>query len=256
MESALLQKYLPQLVLDAEETAAPVDLNRWAAGCLVKDDAYDNELKGYIGQNLANPSCYLEKPATPSSATTITAAGERVGDAVTSVGSVPVTGKVDTLIVGGRWFYSLLYLYAFPASGCDPLVVHYVKVLVSTDSNAIEYAMFGLAGNVLPPAVVSAGRMQYTDRLLQHPMVFVAKDTHAPLPRPGRFWKSGQAGETQQCTPGAKWDPPSADLVSNALMQFKGRLSKSRQAGTPAEQPWWQSTFVVDVDKAFQRYMP
>lgn len=256
MESGLLVKYMPQLVLDAEETVVPVDLNKWASVWPVKDDAYDNELKGYMAQNLANPSCYLDRPAAPSGGTTITAAGERVGAAVTAVGSVPLTGKVDTLIVGGRWFYSLLYMYAFPATDADPLVVHYVKVLVSTDSGAVEYCMYGLAGNVLPPAVVSGGRMQYTDRLLQHPMVFVAQGTHAPLPKPGRFWKSGQFGETQQCAPGAKWDPSAVELVSNPLMQFKGRLSKAKQAGTPAEQPWWQSTFVVDVDKVFQRFMP
>lgn len=256
MESSLLQKYLPQFVLDAEETVAPVDLNKLAAGCLVKDDANDMDLKGGIGQNLANSSCYLAKPPNSSpAATTITAAGQQVGNLVTSVGSLPLTGKVDTLVYNGRWFYSLLYMYAFPASEADGAVVHYVKVLVSTDTGAIEHALFGLAGNALQPAVVSAGRLQYTDRVLQHVMVYVSKDRHAPLPKPGRYWKTGAQGETQQCAPGVKWDPSGVESLSNALMQFRGRLAKPSYASVPAEQPWWQSTLVVDVDRIFQRYI-
>ena len=256
MESSLLQKYLPQFVLDAGETVAPVDLNAWAAGCVVKDDSYDNELKGSITQNLANPSCYLERPGGGSGGSGgITAGGEAVGDAVTSVGAVPITGKVDTLLVGGRWFYCLLYMYAFPASEADRLVVHYLKLLVSTDSGAIEQGVFGLAGNSLSPSVVSAPRMQFADRQMQHPLVFLGKGTHAPLPRPGRYWKSGAQGESQQCSPGAKWDPAQAGPLSNALMQFKGRLSQEKSAQTPTEQPWWQSTVLVDVDKIFQRFI-
>ncbi len=255
MESSLLQKYLPRFVLDAGETVGPVDLNAWAPGCAVVDDDYDNELKGSIAQNLANPSCYLRQPAGAGAGTTITAGGQAVGDAVTKVGPVPVTGKVDTMLVGGRWFYCLLYMIAFPASDADALVVHHLKLLVATDTGAVEQALYGLAGNVLPPAVVSAPRMQFADRANLHPLVFLAKGTHAPLPRPGRYWKSGAQGETQQCSPGAGWDPPAAVPLSNALMQFKGRLSRSAAAATPTEQPWWQSTVAVDADKIFQRFV-
>ncbi|KAK9816161.1 hypothetical protein WJX74_010087 [Apatococcus lobatus] len=255
MESSLLQKYLPEFVLDAGETVAPVDVNQWAAGCVVKDDAYDNELKGSITQNLANPSCYLQSTVRAGNASTITAGGEAIGNTVTTVGPVPIAGKVDTLLVGGRWFYCLLYMYAFPASDADALVVHYLKLLVATDTGAIEQGVFGLAGNALSPAVVSAPRMQFADRSMQRPLVFLAKDSHSPLPRPGRYWKSGAQGQSQQCSPGAKWAPASAGPLSNALMQFKGRLSPAQSAQTPTEQPWWQSTVLVDVDRIFQRFI-
>lgn len=254
MEDGLLQKYMPQLVLDPSETVTPLDLNKWAAACAVRDDAYDGELKGSIGQNLGNPSCYLDGAGPVPS---IVAGGQSVASVEKqAVDKLPLTGKVDVLMVGGSWYYSLLYMYAFPATDSDKLVVHYVKIVVNAETKAIEYGVYGLAGNALSPAVVSAGRMSFADRTLQRTMVYVSQGSHFPLPRPGKYWKTGPQGETSAGTCGTKWDPAGTEALSNSLMQFKGRLSKVQGTASPSEQPWWQSTALVDTDKVFARYLP
>ena len=254
MEPGLLQQFMPQFVLDKNEAVCPVDLNRWAASSPVRDDAYDGELKGAIGQNLGNASCYLDGPAPK---VCIVSNGETVASVEKSAADrIPVTGKVDVMMMEGRWFYSLLYMYAFPPTDKDQQVVHHVKIVVDTQSKAVAYGVYSLAGSLLSPAVASAGRMSFTDQSRQQAMVYLAKDTHYPLPRPGKYWKMGPQGETHACECGTKWDPLQTDLLSNELMQFKGRLSKARSAASPTEQAWWSDTPLVNIDKAFDRYLP
>ena len=254
MEPGLLQKFMPQFVLDKDEVICPVDLNNWAANGSVRDDAYDNELKGSIGQNLSNSACYLDGPTPQSS---IVASGQTVASVAKSAAdAIPLTGKVDVIMVNGQWYYSLLYMYAFPVTDTDNQVVHYVKLVVDSQSKAVAYGVFSLAGSLLPAAVVSCGRMSFTDQTQQHPMVYLSKDTHHPLPRPGKYWKTGPSGETHVSECGTKWDPPQTQLLSNDLMQFKGRLSKASSAATPTEQVWWSDTPLVNVDKIFDRYLP
>lgn len=255
MDSVLLQRFCPRIVLDSKETVKPVDLNTWADTCVVKDDAFDNELKGSIGQNLANPSCYLEAPFR-APAGTITAGGERVGEAVTSVGAVPLTGKVDTLLYEGQYYYCMLYMLAFPPADGDRDVAHYVKVLVGEASMKVAYAVFGVAGAAEAQTVVSRNQLQFADRVQERVMVYVSPQSHRPLPRAGKFWRSGPDAETVTCDgQGAAFDPSAVRPLSNVLMQFKGRLAKPRACKGPCEQGWWSATVVADVDRIWQRFM-
>lgn len=249
MDSSLLSQYCPEFALDSEETNKPINLNTWADGCAVKDDAFDNELKGSIGQNLGNPSCYLEAPQA-SNKSAILVDGKEIGNTVGSVGDVPLFGKVDTLVVDGQYYYNILYMFAFPSTADDTDVAHFVKVIVSCSSKKIAFAVFGIAGNQGTGSVVSAQRLQYADRQQQHVLVYPCKGGHVPLPCPNRFWRSGPNGATVQSDgAGAKWNPSSVMPLSNVLMQFKGRLAKSSTAKVPSEQSWWTGTLITDADK-------
>lgn len=256
MDATLLRRFCPVAVLDSAETAQPVDINNYADTCVVKDDAFDNELKGSIGQNLANTACYLEPPFKQPS-NEIVAGGEKIGNKVTSVGNVPMAGKADTLLFEGQYYYSLLYMLSFPASPDDQEVVHYVKVLVtSTSPMKVAYALFGMAGSADPPAVISKNQLQFADRMQEHIMVYLSPLTHCPLPKPGKFWRSGKDGATVQADgAGAQWQTGSTQALSNVLMQFKGRLTKQALSRVPCEQAYWTTTTVMDIDRAWQKYM-
>lgn len=255
MEATLLQRFSPCAVLDSKETSQPVDINQYADSCLVKDDAFDAELKGGIGQNLANQACYLEPPFKQP-AGQIIVGGDEVGNTVASVPAVPMAGKADTLLFDGQYFYSLLYLVSFPASAEDLDVVHYIKVLVSCSAMKVMYAVFGIAGSSLPPAVVSRNQLQFSDRLQEHTMVYLSPFSHNPLPKPGKFWRSGRDAGTVDCDGlGAQWQPSSIRPLSNVLMQFKGRLAKHPSAKVPSEQAFWGATTIVDVDRVWQKYL-
>lgn len=145
---------------------------------------------------------------------------------------------------------------SFPASADDQEVVHYVKVLVtSITPMKVAYALFGMAGSPDPPAFITKNQLQ-SDRMQVHIMVYLSPLTHCPLPKPGKFWRSGRDGSTVQADgAGAQWQAGSVQALSNVLMQFKGSLTKQASSKVPCEQAYWTTTTVMDVDKAWQKYM-